>query len=138
MSATAAKTILFIDDDPIILLAYRPHLVKAGFVVETAQDGLEAMRKLTMLAVPDLIILDLMLPKFDGTDLLKFVRSNTKLQDTPVILLSTNSIIDNRTEERLLLANRRLIKETCTPTAMIEAVHEMLGDAPANKKPPGI
>jgi CheY-like chemotaxis protein len=131
MSAPATKSILFVDDDPVILLAYRPRLTQAGFQVATAQDGLEAMRQLTTLAAPDLIVLDLMLPKLNGTDLLKFIRSHEKLKNIPVIMLSTNSIIDNRTEEILTLADRRLLKETCTPAGIIQAANEILGIAPA-------
>lgn len=131
MNAPAAKTILFIDDDPIILMAYRPHLVKAGFTVATVEDGLEAMRQLTTSAAPDLIILDLMLPKLNGTDLLKFIRGNAKLKATPVLVLSTNSIIDNRTEEHLKLATRRVLKESCTPATIIQAVKEMLAPVAA-------
>jgi CheY-like chemotaxis protein len=125
MSESAGKTILYIEDDPITLMAYRTRLVQQGFHVVPAMDGLEAMRLLTQL-LPDVVILDLMLPKFNGEEILKFIRANPKLAKTPVILLSTNSIIDAKSEPVLETAHRRLIKETCTPAIMLEAVHSAL------------
>jgi CheY-like chemotaxis protein len=125
MSEPAAKTILFIDDDPVVLMAYRTRLVQAGFDVIPARDGLEAMRQLA-LAVPDVILLDLMLPKFNGAEILGFIRSSPKLKNTPVILLSTHSIIDAKTEPVLETAYRRLIKETCTPAVILETVNEAI------------
>jgi CheY-like chemotaxis protein len=131
MSDSAAKVVLFIDDDPVVLMAYRTRLVQAGFQVEPARDGIEAMRQLA-LSAPDVIILDLMLPKFNGVEIMGFIRSNPKLKNTPVIVLSTNSIIDAGGERLLETAQRRLIKETCTPASMIDAINEVLGHAPAS------
>jgi CheY-like chemotaxis protein len=131
MSDSAAKVVLFIDDDPVVLMAYRTRLVQAGFQVEPARDGVEAMRQLA-LAAPDVIILDLMLPKFNGVEIMSFIRGNAKIKNTPVIVLSTNSIIDANGEPMLETAQRRLIKETCTPAVLIDAINEVLGNAPVN------
>lgn len=128
MSNPPTKTILFIDDDPVILMAYRTCLVQAGFQVEPARDGVEAMRQIALLT-PDVIILDLMLPKFNGVELMGFIRSNPKLKNTPVIVLSTHSIIDADGEPMLETAYRRLIKETCTPASILEAVQAALNSA---------
>lgn len=130
MGDSATKIVLFIDDDPIVLMAYRTRLTQAGFHVEPARDGLEAMRQLATI-VPDVIILDLMLPKFNGVELMGFIRGNPKLKNTPVIVLSTHSIIDAEGEPMLETAYRRLIKETCTPSAMIEAINDALVNAKA-------
>jgi CheY-like chemotaxis protein len=128
MDNSAAKTILFIDDDPIVLMAYRTSMAQAGYAVETARDGLEAMRQLALIT-PDVIILDLMLPKFNGVEIMGFIRGNPKLKNIPVIVLSTHSIIDSEGEPMLETAQRRLIKETCTPASMLEAIQEALTNA---------
>jgi CheY-like chemotaxis protein len=128
MSESTARTILYIEDDPIILMAYRTRLVQEGFQVVPAMDGLAAMRLLTQL-VPDVVILDLMLPKFNGEEILKFIRANPKIAKTPVILLSTNSIIDAKSEPVLETAHRRLIKDTCTPAIMLEAIRSALPES---------
>lgn len=125
MEQPAPKTILFIDDDPTVILAYRTKLVQAGFELKTAGDGLEAMRQLALLA-PDVIILDLVMPKFNGVEIMGFIRSNPKLKNTPVIVLSVQSIIDAEGEPILETAFRRLIKGNCTPDMMIEAIRDVL------------
>lgn len=125
MDNPAPKTILFIDDDPTIILAYRTRLTQAGYVVQPAGDGLEAMRQLA-LTVPDIIILDLVMPKFNGVEIMGFIRSNPKLKNTPVIVLSSQSIIDSEGEPILETAYRRLIKGACSPDKMLEAIQELL------------
>jgi CheY-like chemotaxis protein len=125
MDNPAPKTILFIDDDPTIILAYRTRLTQAGYVVQPAGDGLEAMRQLAV-TVPDIIILDLVMPKFNGVEIMGFIRSNPKLKNTPVIVLSGQSIIDSDDEPILETAYRRLIKGACSPDKMLEAIQELL------------
>jgi CheY-like chemotaxis protein len=125
MDNPAPKTILFIDDDPTIILAYRTRLTQAGYVVQPAGDGLEAMRQLA-LTVPDIIILDLVMPKFNGVEIMGFIRSNPKLKNTPVIVLSSQSIIDSDDEPILETACRRLIKGASSPDKMLEAIQELL------------
>ena len=67
MNAETAKTktIVFVEDNPVVLAVYRMRLQQQGFQVEAAHDGLEAMKILAQF-VPDLVVLDLMLPKFNG------------------------------------------------------------------------
>jgi chemosensory pili system protein ChpA (sensor histidine kinase/response regulator) len=126
-----AKTILYIEDDPVVLTAYRQRLEQEGFSVESAKDGLEAMRILLRL-VPDLVVLDLMLPRFDGGEVLKFMQANPRLKTVPVIILSTNSIIDADEEYVLESASRRFIKGQCTISMVLEAIQKLLAAAPAS------
>lgn len=81
----SGKTILYIEDDVVVLTVYRDRLQKAGFDVESSVDGLEAMRILSA-RMFDLIVLDLMLPRFSGVEVLKAVRDNARLKSTPVII----------------------------------------------------
>jgi CheY-like chemotaxis protein len=125
MSASGGKIILFVEDDPVVLTAYRRGLEHAGYHIEAAVDGIEAMRKLALFA-PDVIILDLMLPKLNGVEVLKFMRKSPRLASVPVIVLSTNSIIDGGSELILEATYRRLIKDNCTPAAILSAVNDAL------------
>ena len=138
MDISKAKTILYIEDDPVVLMAYRHRLEGEGYSVESAKDGLEAMRILLRL-VPDLVVLDLMLPRFDGGEVLKFMQANPRLKAVPVIIHSTNSIIDADEEYVLEGASRRFVKGQCTPPMVVEAIRKLLAETPAsdNASPDG-
>ncbi|HUA37036.1 MAG TPA: response regulator [Candidatus Sulfopaludibacter sp.] len=130
VKTTKSRTIVYVEDNPVVLLAYRNRLERDGFQVEPVADGLEAMKLLSR-QVPDAVILDLVLPKFNGVDVLKFIRSNPRLNAVSVIILSTNSIIDTADEYVLERANKRLLKGSCTPAIMAQTIHELLGDPSA-------
>jgi len=130
METMKAKTILYVEDDPVEQMAYRHRLEAEGYSVESAKDGLEAMKILLRL-VPDLVVLDLMLPRFDGGEVLKFIQANDRLKTVPVIILSTNSIVDADEEYVLEGANRRFIKGQCTIPMVVEAIQKLLADASA-------
>jgi len=130
METPAPKTILLVDDDPVLIQAYRPRLEKAGYTVKPAVDGLDAMRQMS-LNTPDVIILDLLMPKFNGVEIMGFIRSNPKLKNVPVIVFSSNPIIDSDGEPILETANRRLLKGSCTPDSLLKAIGESLASVPA-------
>lgn len=128
------KTIVFVEDSEVEFVVYRNALEKAGFCVQPAKDGLEAMRLLHNIA-PDLVLLDLLLPRFDGVEVMKYIRSEPRLKNVPVIIFSTNSIIDSQDEPLLAAATKRLLKSQCTPALMVRAVRDVLAAAatkPAN------
>lgn len=127
VSLGKTKTILYVEDDTVTMTAYRNRLQADGFYVETARDGLEAMKILSM-SVPDLVIIDLMLPRFNGDEVLKFMQANPSLRSVPFMILSTNSIRDMATEPLLEKASCRFLKETCNIQSLLEAVREQLCD----------
>ena len=124
------KTIFFVEDSEVELIAYRKALERTGYCVVAARDGLEAMRLLHNV-VPDLILLDLVLPRFDGVEVLKFIRSHPRLKTLPVIIFSTNSIIDAQDEPLLEGANKRLLKCHCTPSIMLQAIRDVIAGKPS-------
>jgi CheY-like chemotaxis protein len=125
------KTILFVEDDAVIVQAYRMGLVREGFQVEVAEDGLAAM-KILLLLKPNLVLLDLMMPKLNGADVLKYIRSTPALKSTPVIILSNASIADLGQEAVAFGADRVFLKAQCTPRQLIGAANELLNNmAPA-------
>ena len=130
------KTILFAEDDEVLLACYRKPLEKAGYRVITAQDGLTAMQSLFVF-VPDLLILDLMLPKFDGEKLLQFIWSPPRLTKVPVIILTSKCFIEPEYEFLMKSAAKYLIKRDCTPELLLEAVREQfsgqLQEKPASR-----
>ncbi len=82
--------ILAVDDEPDLLELVRVGLTQAGYVVETATSGSEALAALRR-APPDLILLDLMLPDLSGTELCARVRADARLAGVPIIMLTAKS-----------------------------------------------
>jgi chemosensory pili system protein ChpA (sensor histidine kinase/response regulator) len=129
---TKVRTILYAEDDQIVLMVYKKRLEAAGFHVIPARDGLEAIKNLAIF-VPDLVLLDLMMPKFNGEEVLEFIRNNPRLSKVPVIILSTNSIRDMAQEHVLEKADKRLIKSRCTAESLLEAIQYLLAGIEADR-----
>jgi two-component system phosphate regulon response regulator PhoB len=83
----AKENILIVDDEEDVLELVRYNLDKNGYCVETATTGEEALTK-ARAKLPDLVILDLMLPGIDGLEVCKKLKSDTKTQHIPVIMLT--------------------------------------------------
>jgi len=83
----AKKKILIVEDDSMLLNIMSEKLVGEGFAVVQAQDGEEGLHK-AIAEQPDLILLDVLMPKMDGVTMLKKLRATKKSLATPVILLT--------------------------------------------------
>lgn len=79
--------VLIIEDDPILLKMYRRKFENSGFDVSTATEG-EAGIFEAVNGQPDFIILDLMMPKMDGAQVLKKLKSDEKTKNIPVAILT--------------------------------------------------
>ena len=84
------KKILVVEDDADLVELLRFNLKKAGFAVGTAIDGIEALKKARSL-LPDLILLDLMLPELDGLAVCEVLRRGPTTASVPVIMLTAMS-----------------------------------------------
>jgi len=85
-----SKTVFVVDDEPDILELISLHLTKSGFKVKTFENG-NSVLKAIKTVIPDLFILDLMLPDYDGIDICKFLRKDDKFVSIPVIILTAKS-----------------------------------------------
>ena len=90
--------VLLVDDSKFLRLANERALVKAGYEVSTASDGEEALQ-VAEKKLPDVILLDMLLPKLTGPQVLKALKSRPATADIPVIVLSSLSQCN---EEKLL------------------------------------
>jgi two-component system alkaline phosphatase synthesis response regulator PhoP len=82
-----AQRILVVDDDKQIVRLVQSYLEKAGYTILTAYDGEDAQRVIRR-ERPDLIVLDLMLPKRDGYEITKWLRADQMLAATPILMLT--------------------------------------------------
>ena len=87
--------ILLIDDDPNLILIVKDYLEFHGYIVTTANNGIEALKVLDEM-VPDMIICDVMMPEMDGYSLVKAVRQNPKTNWIPVLFLSAKGQSQDR------------------------------------------
>jgi len=86
-----AMTILVVDDSVTMVLSLKTTLAMSGFVVETAANGQEALRKLQSGLKPNLIITDINMPVMGGMDLIKNARAMPGLRFVPILTLTTKS-----------------------------------------------
>jgi len=124
------KRILVVDDDPTSLKLLDLILNKEGYQVMTASNGLEALRK-ARLESPDLLILDVMLPGFDGFEICHRLRTEPATATMPIMMLSSKQQKSDQDAASKVGANAFLAKPV-DRTALLTKVTELLGD----QKPP--
>ena len=90
--------VLLVEDSKFLRMANERALSKAGFEVSTAADGEEAL-KVAADKLPDIILLDMLLPKLSGPDVLKALKANPATRGIPVIVLTS---LSQKNEEKLL------------------------------------
>ncbi len=81
------KTILLAEDDPYIQDIYARKFTKEGFLVQIAKDGQEALEKMKQ-KLPDLLLLDILMPTMDGWEVLKKIRADQGLKNVKVAVIS--------------------------------------------------
>jgi DNA-binding response OmpR family regulator/chromosome segregation ATPase len=128
------RIILFVEDDSFVLTMYRSRLQNAGFRVESAGDGLAAIELLPQVR-PDAVVLDLMLPKLHGLEVLKFIRTDVNLRTTPVVVLSNVYMEGLAAKAVAAGSNVGILKTQCTPTKLVRILRELIGNAPAAGEP---
>lgn len=97
------KKVLIVDDEKLVIQALTDKLTKAGFLVDAAYDGEEALLKVNQ-SKPDLILLDIIMPKLDGISVLKELKESSATKNIPVIIL-TNLYDDKKMTEVLANGN---------------------------------
>jgi len=102
-------------------------LKKEGYSVLLAVDGLEALDKVA-LERPDLIILDLMLPRMDGYEVLKRLKGDPRTADIPVIVLTARGEKEDRARS-LELGAASFMAKPFSPRQLVAEVKRALGDA---------
>jgi DNA-binding response OmpR family regulator len=120
------KKILLVEDEPSAQTLYRNRLQREGFQISFAEDGEVALSTMAS-AQPDLVILDLMLPKVNGTDTFNRIRSQEQLKNVPILLISNAYMAEMSQKALESGATRGLLKTECTPARLVETVRDMLG-----------
>jgi DNA-binding response OmpR family regulator len=126
------KSILLVEDDPFLVDIYTTKLKEAGFEVEIANDGEESLRMIKQNNLqrtslwPDLLLLDIVLPRIDGWEILREIKKDDKLKDLKVMILS-NLGQKSEVEKGLEMgATKYLIKAHYTPSEVVEEIKRIL------------
>lgn len=118
-----SKVIMVIDDSSSFRTVVRLALQKAGYAVQEAADGQEAIDKLPT-AKPSLIVCDVNMPNVDGLSFARHVRADAAFKFTPIIMLTTESQEAKR-EEGTAAGVRAWITKPFQPSQLVEAVKRL-------------
>ncbi len=124
---TKKRKILIIEDDEFLRSLTAKRLEKEGYMVEVGVDG-ESGVAVAEAKKPDLILLDLLLPGLDGFEVLKRVRANEALKETPVIIFSNLGQKEDIERAKGLGANDFLIKANFTLDDVVVKIKTFLKD----------
>jgi CheY-like chemotaxis protein len=129
------KKVLLIEADQIFANVYRNKLILDGFQVEVAHDGEIGLRLLNSFR-PDAILLDLILPKVSGVDVIKKIRSGPDFAQLPLIVFLNTYLTDVVQEAWKAGATKCLAKANCTPNQVIGTLLGLLSEKAAAEPPP--
>lgn len=118
--------ILAVDDDERIRRLVQLNLQRAGYRISTASDGVEALEQITR-DRPDLVLLDITMPRLDGIETLRRVRADPATATLPVILLSAKAQDEDEIEGRRSGADYYLHKPF-SPPELLAVIREVLGE----------
>ena len=119
--------VMVIDDSKTIRRSAETLLKKAGCEVVTAIDGFEALAKITV-HKPDIIFVDIMMPRLDGYQTCALIKNNQSFKATPVIMLSSKDSIFDRARGRIVGSDKYLTKPF-SKEDLINAINTHVGRA---------
>jgi CheY-like chemotaxis protein len=130
-----SKKVLIVDDEEVIRRVVRTHLLKRGYEVTEARDGEEALRHLEKEAY-DLLICDVMMPRKDGWEVLREVKSDARTRSLPVLLLTGRNQDPDMAKGRELGATHYMTKPF-TKSQLLDAIELVFGERMNGGSSPG-
>ena len=122
--------ILVVDDEEHIVMILKDSLEFSGFQVVTAADGLEALQVFEK-EQPELVVLDIGMPKLDGWEVCRRLKSDPKTRDVPIIILTAYAQTSDQ-RRGLQLGADRFVTKPCDLTYLVEEMNMLLS---LRKKP---
>jgi CheY-like chemotaxis protein len=119
------KKILWVEDDKLIGNILEKKLLNSGFNLYHATEGNDALKYLDG-NIPDVIILDLLLPGMSGFDILQKIRTDMRLKKIPVIILSNFNKPSDIEKAKILGAQKYLVKAAISLDQIVEEVKELI------------
>ncbi len=119
-----AKRVLIIDDEPDILKMLSKRLLDYRFDVDTAVNALDGLKKIYA-NLPDVIILDIMMPDMDGNEMAEELRQNEKTTRIPIIFLSALQSKENEKLQGNLVGDHYVFAKPYEITAIVSKINEV-------------
>lgn len=119
------EKVLVVEDEEILLTALKEELESSGYRVEGAMDGLDGLSK-TKSFHPQLILLDLVMPKMDGMEMLQKLKADSETRDIPVVILTNLSDYERISEALSLGAMDYLVKANYKLEDLLDKVKTVL------------
>lgn len=119
------RTILLVDDDQFLLDMYSLKFSKNGYEVHTAQDAETALKIIKDGFVPDIILLDVVIPGMSGVELLSLIRKENLVKDTVVIMLTNQGMPDDIARAKKLNVDGYIIKASTVPSGVLDEVNNI-------------
>lgn len=126
--------ILVVDDEEHIVMILKDSLEFSGFQVLTAYNGVEALDVISQ-EPPDLVILDIGMPKLDGWEVCRRLKSGETTSHIPIIILTAYAQKSDQ-QKGLLLGADRFVTKPCDLTYLVEEINTLLAQKPAQKTSP--
>jgi len=126
MADLAQYRILIADDEVLVKTMYVERLKAEGFTVETVGDGEEALAKIKSWQ-PNLVLLDIMMPKMNGFEVMDALKKDAKVKDTKVILLTALSGTEHKIKGATTNALDYIIKSDIVPDELVPKIKAALG-----------
>jgi len=117
--------VLVVEDEEILLTGLKEELESGGYTVQGASDGVEGLEQ-TKSFKPDLILLDLLMPKMDGMEMLQKLKADSSTRDVPVVILTNLSDYEKISEALSLGAMDYLVKANYKLEDLLEKVRTVL------------
>ncbi len=121
------RSVLVVDDEPNIVLSLEFLIKQAGYEVRVARDGDAALKAIEE-RLPDLVLLDVMMPKRDGFDVCETIRANPVWKDVPIIMLTAKGRDIEREKGLALGADAYITKPFSTRDAL-DQIRQFLGES---------
>jgi DNA-binding response OmpR family regulator len=121
--------VLIVEDDPMMSRMYQKAFLEAGFEIDLAHDGQEGLDK-ARLSPPAIIILDVMMPKLNGMQVLENIKADPAIKMIPVIMLSNLGGQKDGEDAVAMGAVKYLLKSDVEPAQVVEFVKQILASAP--------
>lgn len=127
-----SKVLLLIEDDPLMLRLYRKIFELEGYEVELAVGGQEGLDKAKS-DKPTLVLLDIMMPKMDGFEVLGKLKEDPETKDIPVVVLTNLAGTQDAKKAMEMGASKYIIKSEQDPKEITSMVKEVLENLPQER-----